>query len=128
MNPSLYIGAISKSLYTQEFQRPMAIRFIMPIFLMIVNMIKYFVKHVLDAIYLKWILTMPQQFWFIGITVRVNINQLSIFTVFKYWQMRRKNKSWGFGQLLVMEKGKYHVGGVAKISIKRGISNDYLLL
>ena len=56
--------------------------------------------------YLKWILAVRQQFWFKAIAVRVNINQLSIFTIFKCLQIKRKNKSWGFEQLLVMEEGK----------------------
>ena len=56
--------------------------------------------------YLKWILTVQQQIWFIVITARVNLNWLSIFTIFKDWQMRRKKKPWGFGQMLPMEKVK----------------------
>ena len=45
-----YIGAISKSLYTHGLQRPMAIKFIMPIFLMIIKHDQVCIKHVLGDI------------------------------------------------------------------------------
>ena len=50
MNPSPYNGALYIGIYTQGFQRPMAIKFIMPIFLMIIKHVQVFVKHVLGDI------------------------------------------------------------------------------
>ena len=82
-----YIGAISKSLYTHGFQRPVAIKFIMAIFL-IIKHDQVCIKHVLGDILTEINISCTTT-----LTVKVIINQLSIFTIFKCWQMRMKNQS-----------------------------------
>ena len=106
MNLSLYTGTISKSLYTHQFQRPMAIKMIMPIFRMIINMILEDILNEMDLSHSQYKSTM-------------HYHHLQMLTNEKEKQVL---KIWS-----IAGHGKGEVGcisGMTKISIKIAVSND----